>query len=130
MNLSKPLLGIGAGATLGLVDGLSAFAYPEAAPMMAQIVIGSTVKGIITGAVMGLVSRRLRSVPLGVGIGLALGLGLSFLAASAPNPSGERWPLAHYFEVMIPGGLVGLIVGYATQRYGRSPGPSVSDAPR
>ncbi len=24
----------------------------------------------------------------------------------------------HYFEIMLPGGMVGLIVGYATQGYG------------
>jgi hypothetical protein len=25
-----------------------------------------------------------------------------------------------YFQIMLPGGMVGLIVGFATQRYGRS----------
>jgi hypothetical protein len=27
----------------------------------------------------------------------------------------------YYFQIMLPGGMVGLIVGYATQRYGRGP---------
>jgi len=27
----------------------------------------------------------------------------------------------YYFEIMLPGGLVGLIVGYATQKYGNAP---------
>jgi uncharacterized membrane protein (Fun14 family) len=33
-----------------------------------------------------------------------------------PNPSGQHY----YFEIMIPGGIVGMIVGYATQRFGQS----------
>lgn len=27
----------------------------------------------------------------------------------------------YYWEILIPGSIVGLIVGYATQRYGRAP---------
>jgi hypothetical protein len=27
---------------------------------------------------------------------------------------------AHYIAIMVPGGMVGLIVGYATQKYGAS----------
>jgi hypothetical protein len=27
----------------------------------------------------------------------------------------------YYFQIMLTGGMVGLIVGYATQRYGRGP---------
>jgi uncharacterized membrane protein (Fun14 family) len=33
-----------------------------------------------------------------------------------PNPSGQHY----YLEIMIPGGIVGMIVGYATQRFGQS----------
>jgi hypothetical protein len=29
----------------------------------------------------------------------------------------------YYFAIMLPGGLVGLIVGYATQKYGSAPRP-------
>jgi hypothetical protein len=27
----------------------------------------------------------------------------------------------YYFQIMLPGGMVDLIVGYATRRYGRGP---------
>ena len=27
----------------------------------------------------------------------------------------------YYFEIMLPGSIVGLLTGYATQRYGRGP---------
>ena len=112
--MSKPMLGAVLGVVLGLLDGLSAIFYPEAAPMMAQIIIGSTVKGLITGLVAGVVARKLRSLPLGIGFALAVGLGLSFLAAAQPDAKGQH----HYFEIMLPGGILGAIVGFATQRYG------------
>lgn len=113
--MSKPWIGVLLGTVLGLLDGLSALLYPEAAPMLLQIVIGSTIKGLITGLAMGFFARKLRSLPAGVVVGLALGLGLSFLAAMAPDPKGAH----HYVEIMLPGGILGLIVGFATQRYGR-----------
>jgi hypothetical protein len=122
--MSKPWLGLLLGSILGLLDGLSAFLYPDAAPMIVQIVFGSTVKGLVTGLAMGFLARRLRSLPAGILAGLALGLGLSFLAAMAPDPQGRH----HYFEIMAPGGILGVIVGFATQRYGRSR-PARSDGP-
>jgi len=45
--MSKPALGAVLGAVLGLLDGLSALFYPEAAPMIVQIVTGSTIKGLV-----------------------------------------------------------------------------------
>ena len=34
-----------------------------------------------------------------------------------PQPGGEYY----YFAIMLPGGIVGMIVGYATHRYGSTP---------
>ena len=45
---------------------------------------------------------------------LAVGLLLAFAVASMPQPTGKHY----YFEIMLPGGIVGMIVGYATQRFG------------
>ncbi len=115
--MSKPLLGLLLGTALGLLDGLSALFYPEAAAMIVQIVIGSTIKGLITGVAAGFFARRFQSLPKGIAFGLAIGLVLSFLAALAPDPSGAH----HYFEIMLPGAIVGAIAGYATQAYGRLP---------
>jgi hypothetical protein len=44
-----------------------------------------------------------------------MGALFAFLVAAMPDPSGKHY----YFEIVIPGSIVGLIVGYATQRYGR-----------
>ena len=32
-----------------------------------------------------------------------------------PNPDGTHY----YWQIMLPGSVLGMIVGYATQRYGR-----------
>jgi len=49
---------------------------------------------------------------LGIVFGLAVGLILAFaVAAMQPGPD------HYYFQIMLPGGIVGLIVGYATQKY-------------
>jgi predicted membrane protein len=52
-----------------------------------------------------------QSPVLGIAFGLALGLLLAFIVALMQH--------GYYFQIMLPGGIVGLIVGYATQRYGR-----------
>ena len=107
--MSKPLLGILVGAGLGAIDGLSAWFSPEARSMMIAIVIGSTVKGIVTGLLAGLIATWRRSMPLGVGSGLAIGFGLSSLAAIGQA--------GHYLEIVLPGMLVGALVGFLTQKY-------------
>jgi hypothetical protein len=112
----KPLLGLVVGGVLGILDGLSALFDPGAAAMIMPIVIGSTVKGLITGVVMGLFARKYRSLLLGIGLGLAAGLFLSFLAALMPDPEGKH----HYLEIMLPGAVLGVVVGFVTQRYGKA----------
>ena len=113
--MSKPLLGLVVGAALGLLDGLSAFLSPDAAPMMLQIVVGSTLKGLVTGLLAGWFARRWRSMSLGIAFALIVGLLLSYLAAQTPDAQGNH----HYMEIMLPGALLAAIVGFATQRYGR-----------
>jgi hypothetical protein len=108
--MNKPVLGVVLGGMLGLFDGLSAWAYPEARAMMAAIVGGSVVKGGLTGLAAGLVARWQRSTLLGVAIGAIVGAALSMLAA-AGQPD-------HYWAIVLPGMILGIVVGYATQRYG------------
>jgi len=54
-----------------------------------------------------------QSLALGIAFGLAVGLLLALMVALMQH--------GYYFQIMLPGGMVGLIVGYATQRYGRGP---------
>ena len=88
--MNKPVFGLLLGGTLGIFDGLSALlSAPETAPDIIGIVIGSTFKGIIAGAFF------------------------AFLIAIMPTPDGKHY----YWEIVLPGTVLGLIVGYATSRY-------------
>jgi hypothetical protein len=111
--MTKPILGVLVGAGLGLLDGLSAWAYPEARAMIVSIVIGSTVKGILTGAATGWLARRWRSIAGGIAAGVGIGFVLS-TAAAVPVMSEQP---SRYFDIVLPGMLLGAIVGFVTQRY-------------
>jgi hypothetical protein len=116
--MNKPMLGLVLGGVLGVLDGFSAiFASPEVKPMLTGIVIGSTAKGLVTGVLIGAVARKWRSMPIGLAAGLVLGLLFAWIVAAFPDESGNHY----YAEIMIPGAVLGLIVGFATQRYGRAP---------
>ena len=110
--MNKILLGVVLGGVLGVFDGLTAWFTPEARAGIIGIVIGSTFKGIIAGVLIGLFARKVNSLALGVAFGVGVGLLLAFGVAQMKH--------GYYFQIMLPGSMVGLIVGYATQRYGRS----------
>ena len=112
--MSKPLIGIIVGAVLGAFDGLTAYFTPAVRDQLASIVVSSTFKGIIAGVAIGFFAKKFHSLPLGLLFGLAIGALLAYLTA--------RFAVGgYYFEIMLPGSLVGLIVGFATQKYGQTP---------
>jgi hypothetical protein len=113
--VNKVLLGVVLGGVLGVFDGLTAWFTPAVRDQLLMIVIGSTVKGLIAGASIGFFARKVNSLPWGIVFGLVVGLVLAYIIAAMPDASGKHY----YVEIMLPGALVGLIVGYATQRYGR-----------
>ena len=100
---------------LGAFDGLTALATPEAAPQIVGIVIGSTIKGLIVGSLVGWYAYRVQSLSKGLAVGLVVAAFFAFLIAAMPQPSGHHY----WLEIMLPGSIVGLIVGYATQKFGR-----------
>jgi MFS family permease len=115
--MNKPLLGLILGAVLGVFDGLSALlSAPEVAPQIVGIVIGSTFKGLVVGVLAGWFATRVHSVGAGVVFGLAAGAVFAFLIAAMPDPSGNHY----YWEIVLPGSVLGLMVGWATQKYGRA----------
>jgi hypothetical protein len=116
--MNKAIYGLLLGGVLGIFDGLTALlSAPETRPAIVGIVIGSTVKGLIAGALIGWFARKVNSLPLGIVFGLGVGLVLAFAVAAMPSETGQHY----YWEIMLPGGIVGMIVGYATQRYGSRP---------
>jgi MFS family permease len=114
--MSKPVLGLLLGAILGAIDGLTALiSAPETAPQIMGIVIGSTVKGLIVGVLIGWYSSRVPSLGKAMLIGFLIAAFFAFLIAVMPNEQGGHY----WLEIMIPGSIVGLIVGYATQKFGQ-----------
>ena len=111
--MNKPVFGLLLGGFLGIFDGLTAWFTPEARSQIVMIVIGSTFKGLIAGIAIGYFAKKVHSLPLGILFGLAVGMFLAFLIAMSPQPSGQHY----YFAIMLPGSILGAIVGFATQRY-------------
>ena len=114
--MSKPVLGLLLGGILGILDGLTALvSAPETAPGIVTILLGSCFKGLVAGLIIGWFARVKQNLPLGIVVGLAVGAlcALPFALAVDPN-TGKQY----FWEILIPGSLVGLLVGYATQRYG------------
>jgi hypothetical protein len=109
--MNKVMLGLLLGAILGAFDGMTAWFTPAARAGIVGIVIGSTIKGIIAGVLIGFFARKVQSLALGILFGLGVGLILAFAVAQMQH--------GYYLQIMLPGGMVGLIVRYATQRYGR-----------
>lgn len=121
--MNKPVLGLLLGGILGVLDGLSALiSAPETAPIIVSIVIGSTVKGLIVGVLIGWFARKVDSLPLGILFGLIVGALFAFLVALMPDEQGNHY----YWQIMLPGSVLGIIVGYATQRYGKLPARSTA----
>lgn len=116
--MNKVLLGLLLGAVLGAIDGGTAWFTPEVRPEMATIIVGSAFKGLVGGVLIGFFARKVKSVPLGILFGLVIGGLLALAIAAMPDAITGK----HYYkEIIIPGSLVGLIVGYATQKYGAVP---------
>lgn len=113
--MSKPVLGLVLGGVLGVFDGLSALVSAPNDPAIKAgivgIVIGSTMKGILAGALIGWYARRAASLTSTMVFGLGIGLLLAFFVSLAQKLAGQP---AYYWQIMLPGGILGVIVGYAT----------------
>lgn len=118
--LNRPLLGLLAGAFLGAFDGFSALvSAPELSGEIAGIVIGSTGKGLVAGLVTGVIARKLTSSPASIAIGVVVA---SLLTAPIAHMNAQHYgEPSYYWKIMLPGALVGAIVGYVVMRYGRAP---------
>ena len=113
--MSKIMLGVILGGVLGIFDGLSALVSAPNDPKIREgivgIVIGSTFKGLLAGALIGWYAKRSASLGATLGFGLVVGLALAFLISLMQMLAGEN---PYYWQIMLPGGILGLIVGYAT----------------
>ena len=92
---------------------MTAWFTPEARNEIISIVIGSTFKGLLVGVSAGYFAKKVNSLPLGILFGFGVGLFLAYLVAAMPSATGKHY----YFEIMLPGSIVGAIVGFATQQF-------------
>jgi hypothetical protein len=113
LSLTKPMLGLAVGGALGLLDGLSGFLEPSLAPVMGSVITFSLLKGLVAGIATGYVSQRVHSMALGILTGAGIAALLSLLVIL-------RAGMALFWDILLPGMLLGAIVGFATQRFGRA----------
>src|SRR5215467_12905965 len=105
------MLGLAVGGTLGLLDGLSGFFEPSLAPLMTSVITFSLLKGLFSGITIGYLARRIHSMLWGILGGLLIAVTFSFLLVLKSG-------MALFWDIMLPGMLLGLIVGFATQKFG------------
>ena len=112
--MNKILVGLVFGLIFGALDGATAWFYPEVRSMIGGIMVGSSIKGMVVGLLSGWFARKVQSTKWGIVVGAALGLLFAFLVAATDTVNG-RHP---YLEIMMPGFVVGAIIGFPTQRMG------------
>jgi hypothetical protein len=112
--MNKIVVGLVCGLVFGALDGATAWFYPEARPLIASILVGSSFKGMVVGLLSGWFARKVQSTTWGIVLGASLGLLFAFLVAATDTLNG-RHP---YLEIMMPGFVVGAIIGFLTQRVG------------
>jgi hypothetical protein len=112
--MNKIVVGLIFGLVLGAIDGATALFYPETRPVIVGIMIGSSFKGMLVGLFSGWFARKVHSTGWGIVVGSSLGLLFAFIVAVLDASKGKP----HYLEIMLPGFVVGAIVGFLTQRMG------------
>lgn len=115
--MNKPLVGVIAGAVLGLIDGATAWFTPAVRSEMTAILMGSCVKGMLVGIICGLIARKVHSTAIGLAAGAGFGLLFAYLVALMPEPDGTHY----YLQIMVPGFVLGALIGFLTQRMGVAP---------
>jgi len=114
ITMNKIFVGLLFGLILGAIDGATAWFTPEVRPMITGIMVGSSIKGMVVGLLCGWFARKVQSTMWGIVVGAALGLLFAYLVAAMPSANGHHY----YLEIMLPGFVVGAIVGFLTQRMG------------
>jgi len=107
--VKKPVFATMLGGILGVFDGLTAWFTPEVRSQIGGIVVGSTIKGLLTGIIIGFFATRVHSLVVGTIFVLAVGAFFAYLILLM-NPG-------HALNIMLPGSLVGVIVGYTAQKH-------------
>jgi hypothetical protein len=97
------------GGFLGVFDGLTSYFTPEVRAQLAGIIVGSTFKGLVAGALIGIFAKKGRSLAAVLTFGVLVSGFFAFLVAWMQGK--------YYLQIITPGALVGLIVGFAAFKY-------------
>ena len=97
------------GGFLGIFDGLTSWFTPAVRDQLGTIIIGSTFKGLVAGVLIGIFATRVRSLAWTLVFGVLVSGFFAYLVAAMQGK--------YYLEIITPGALVGLIVGFAAYRY-------------
>jgi hypothetical protein len=124
--MNKPVVGLVAGLVLGALDGATAWFTPAVRDQLSGIMVGSSVKGMVVGLLAGWFALKVRSTSKGVAFGCAMGLLFAYMVAAFPQPDGTHY----YLEIMLPGFIVGGMIGFLTQVKGREPARRSSEPMR
>src|SRR4029450_11050808 len=98
LRVKKVMFATLLGGFLGIFDGLTALFTPEVRSQIVGIVIGSTVKGLLTGVIVGYFATKVHSLALGILFGLVVGAAFAYLIL--------RMKPGHALNLMLPGRLV------------------------
>src|SRR5260370_40510044 len=110
MSLTKPMLGLAVGGTLGLLDGLSGFLEPSLAPVMSSVIALSLLKGLVAGIAIGSVSQRFHSMLVGILAGVGIAVALSRLVILCAG-------MASCWDSMLRVMLLRVVVGCTSLRF-------------
>jgi hypothetical protein len=116
--MNKIVVGLIFGAVLGALDGATAWFTPAVRDAIGGIMIGSSIKGMLVGLLSGWFARKVDSTTWGIVVGSLAGLLFAFGVAAMPAQDGHHY----YLEIMLPGFVVGAIIGFLTQKMG-TPAP-------
>ena len=116
--MNKIVIGMIFGLVLGALDGATAWFTPAVRDAMTGIMIGSSIKGMLVGLLSGWFARKVQSTKWGIAVGSVLGLLFALAVAAMPAENGQHY----YLEIMLPGFVVGAIIGFLTQKLG-TPAP-------
>jgi hypothetical protein len=83
------------------------------------VITFSLLKGLVAGMAIGYFSQKVRSMMIGILAGIGIAAALSLLVVL-------RAGMALFWDIVLPGMLLGAIVGFATQRFGRAAGSTAA----
>jgi hypothetical protein len=64
-----------------------------------------------------LIARKVHSTAAGLAAGAGFGLLFAYLVALMPEPDGTHY----YLQIMVPGFVLGAVIGFLTQKMGTAP---------